>query len=113
MMYIDGKLLKGQAIWCFEIGGEIWKLLSFFVNTPNNTQHTKNTTITVKRYVKELVSPRTMGHLIEKNTKWLVNICSRNIFRGVHKCISDEWWNKKLQPVMEIHLDSTAIMLLG
>ena len=44
------------------------KLLPFFKNTRYN-KIDKNTTTAVKRYVDELVSPRTMGHLIEKSTK--------------------------------------------
>ena len=52
-----------------------------------------------------------MGHLIEKSTKWLFIICTWSIFRGVRKCISGEWWNKTLRPVIEKHLDSTATMV--
>ena len=52
---------------------------------------TKNTTATVRRYVNGLVSPGTMGHLIEKkHTKRQVTICARSIFWGVQNCISGE-----------------------
>ena len=59
-----------------------------FFNILGIIKLTKNATTTVKRFANELVSPITMGHLIEKSSKWLVTICARNIFWGVQNCIS-------------------------
>ena len=50
-----------------------------------------------------------MGHLIEKvPSEW-------SLFRGVQNCtsVSLQLWNKKLRPIIERHLDSTAIILFG
>ena len=49
-----------------EIGGEIWKILSFIITYTVSENWLKNTTTTVKRYVNGLGSRTTMGHSIEK-----------------------------------------------
>ena len=55
-----------ELIWV-EIGGKNkWKLLQLFL-TNSHHKTDKNTTTTVRRYVDESVSPRTMGHSVEKN----------------------------------------------
>ena len=66
-----------------------------FSEHTRNHEITKNTNTTVKGHVDELVSPRTMGHLIEKKyqvTIWsiMVTICAQSIFCGVQNCISEE-----------------------
>ena len=74
----------------------------------------KNTTTTVRRFMNELFSPRTMGHLIKKKyqvtglylwTKYILG-CPE-----LHFWVVVQWLNKKLRPVIERHLDSSAIML--
>ena len=65
-----------------------------------------NITTTVKRCVYELVSPRTMGHLIENDYSDL-SLFVHEVYSGVPSTaflVSG--------PVIERHLDSTAIMLL-
>ena len=52
---------KQLGIWFVEIGGEMWKILSFSEQTRYH-EIDKNTIITVKRYVNELVSLRTRGY---------------------------------------------------
>ena len=52
-----------------------------------------------------------MGHLIEKNTKWLVIICVWRIFWGVRNCISGECGMVEYEFTagFEKHIDPTAI----
>ena len=59
--------------------------------------------------MNELVSPRTTGHLIKKSGHYL---CTEYMLRcpELHFFMSVQWWNKKLPPVIERHLCSTAIM---
>ena len=67
----------------------------FFQNTRYH-KIDKTATITTKRYVNELLSPRMCHYSGVPRTGLLV---------------SWQKWNKKLRPVIERHLDSTAIML--
>ena len=58
-----------------EIGGEVWKLLSFFLTYSVSKNWQKNTT-TVSCYVNELVSPpRTTGHLTKKKYQVIGHYC--------------------------------------
>ena len=61
----------------------------------------------------ELVRPRSTGHLTEKKYRVTGHYLCTGIYWGVQNCIfaSVQWWNKKLRPVIERHLDSTVIML--
>ena len=59
---------KRFEVYYAEVCGEIWKLLSFFQHTRYH-KIDKATTITTKRYVNELVSLRTLGHLIDKTNQ--------------------------------------------
>ena len=66
-------LWKQLDVWYVEIGGEMWKILSFCWQTRYH-KIDKNTIITVKRYVNELVSLRTRGYLINLFSIYLICI---------------------------------------
>ena len=72
----------------------------------------KNNFTTVRRYVRELAIPRTMGHLIEKKYQGTSHHFCTNYMHRTAFLASLQWWYKTLWMVIKTHLDSTAIMLV-
>ena len=87
----------------------MWKLLTFFL-----THHKidRNTTTTARHFVNELVRHRTMGLNHEKlPSGW--SLFLHEVYSGVSKTTffaSVQWWHRKLQSVIERHVDSITIM---